>query len=240
MARTAIVTGSLGGIGAAVVEHFKGYGWRTLGVDERVSEQSDAALDCFQVDVSDADQVSQFFSHLRDSDVQVDALINNAAIQSIRPVDEISVKEWDLVMAANLRSAFLMSRAALKLIPDAGGTIVNISSVHALATSHGRGAYAASKAGVVGLTRSLALELAERKIRVNAVLPGAIDTPMLREGLTTSEALEMLLARTPLRRLGKPEDIARLIYFLASEDSDFITGQTVVADGGVTCRLGSE
>jgi NAD(P)-dependent dehydrogenase (short-subunit alcohol dehydrogenase family) len=162
---------------------------------------------------------------------------------------DLSVEEWDSVMASNLRSAFLTARMGHRLLRAAGGAIVNISSVHALATSRDIAAYAASKGGLVALTRALALELAPDSIRVNAVLPGAVDTPMLHAGLSRnhvagdSVAARMadLGSRTVMGRVGKPEEIAQAILFLADgRRSSFVTGQTLVVDGGATARLSTE
>jgi NAD(P)-dependent dehydrogenase (short-subunit alcohol dehydrogenase family) len=153
------------------------------------------------------------------------------------------------VLNANLRSIFLTAKAAYPLLKPAKGAIVNISSVHALATSNDIASYAASKGGILALTRAMALEFSHDGIRVNAVLPGAVDTPMLRDGLQRDQAgegsvdqrLAALAERTALGRVGQPEEIGRAILFLADPtQSSFITGQALVVDGGATARLSTE
>jgi glucose 1-dehydrogenase len=152
-------------------------------------------------------------------------LVHNAAVQIAKPLVETSVEEWDLVMASNLRSVFLGAKLAYPLLKKAatGGAIVNVSSVHAVATSANISAYAASKGGILALTRAMAIEFAKDNIRANAVLPGAVDTPMLRAGLdrghlggaSMHERLENLARKTVNGRIGQPTEIAHAIYFLA-------------------------
>jgi NAD(P)-dependent dehydrogenase (short-subunit alcohol dehydrogenase family) len=153
-------------------------------------------------------------------------------------------------MATNLRSVFLSSKLAHPLLKASGkSAIVNVSSVHAVATSANIAAYAASKGGLLALTRAMAIEFARDDIRVNAILPGAVDTPMLHEGLSRGhlgsrslqEQLNELASRTVIGRVGEPDEIARSIYFLADHDlSSFMTGQALIVDGGATARLSTE
>jgi NAD(P)-dependent dehydrogenase (short-subunit alcohol dehydrogenase family) len=163
---------------------------------------------------------------------------------------ETSVEEWDAVMANNLRSVFLGAKLAYPLLKTAGGgAIVNVSSVHAVQTSKDIASYAASKGGLLALTRAMAIEFAPDQIRVNAILPGAVNTPMLHAGLSRghvagsnlTDRLENLARKTVIGRVGEPEEIARAIYFLADEtQSSFITGQSLIVDGGATARLSTE
>ena len=153
-------------------------------------------------------------------------------------------------MASNLRSVFLSAKLAYPLLQNrGGGAVVNVSSVHAVATSKDIAAYAASKGGLLALTRAMAIEFAEDNVRVNAILPGAVDTPMLRAGLNRDHAgsgtmqsrLENLARRTVSGKVGRPEEIAQAIYFLADEEqSSFMTGQAMIVDGGATARLSTE
>ncbi len=179
----------------------------------------------------------------------LDALVNNAAQQIAKPLIETTVEEWDSVMASNLRSVFLSAKLAHPLLKINGGAIVNVSSVHTIQTSANIAAYAASKGGLLALTRAMAIEFAPDNIRVNAILPGAIDTPMLRAGLgrghvghgNMQERLDNLAHKTVNGRVGTPEEIAHAIYFLADhEQSSFMTGQALVIDGGATARLSTE
>ena len=188
-------------------------------------------------------QATQFSSTL-------DVLVNNAAFQVTKPLVETTVEEWDMVMASNLRSVFLGAKLAYPLLKaEGGGAIVNVSSVHAVATSANIAAYAASKGGLLALTRAMAIEFAPDNIRVNAVLPGAVDTPMLRAGFhrgrdneaSEESQLAALAAKTVNGRVALPNEIASVIYFLSDNaQSSFITGQGLLADGGATCRLSTE
>ena len=180
----------------------------------------------------------------------LNALLNNAAVQIAKPLLETTVDEWDCVMENNLRSVFLSVKLAHPLFRAAGGgAIVNVSSAPAVATSANIAAYAASKGGLLALTRAMAIEFAPDNIRVNAILPGAVDTPMLRAGLgrghvgqgDMQERLDNLARKTVSGKVGTPEEIARAIYFLAdNEQSSFMTGQALVVDGGATARLSTE
>ena len=167
---------------------------------------------------------------------RLDALVNNAAVQVCSPLRDTRIEDWDLTMAVNARSAFFLLAEALPLLKTSGqGAVVNVCSVHAKATSAGLSAYAASKGALLALTRSVALETAVDGVRVNAVLPGAVDTDMLRAGLNrTGEdssmsqelRLEQLGRKHAIGRIGHPDEIARAILFLADSDqSSFITGQ---------------
>ncbi len=177
-------------------------------------------------------------------------LVNNAAVQVAKPLVDTTIEEWDGVMASNLRSVFLFVKLAHPLFKAAGGgAIVNVSSVHAVQTSANIAAYAASKGGMLALTRAMAIEFAVDNIRVNAILPGAVDTPMLRAGLGRGHVgqgdmqsrIDNLARKTVNGRVGKPEEIASAIFFLADNDqSSFMTGQALIVDGGATARLSTE
>jgi NAD(P)-dependent dehydrogenase (short-subunit alcohol dehydrogenase family) len=162
---------------------------------------------------------------------------------------ETTPEEWDRVMAVNVRSVYLGVRQLYPLMREQGGAIVNVSSVHAIATSANIAAYAASKGGMLALTRALAIELAGDKIRVNAVLPGAVETTMLYAGLgrghlqgeEVAELVEQLGSKHVMGRVGQPGEIAEAIYFLADgRRSGFMTGQSLVVDGGAIARLSTE
>lgn len=245
MANVAVVTGAAGGIGRATVQAFQQEGWYVVGIDVTDAESSNADL-CLKANVADPTEVEAAFTELARSG-SVRALVNNAAIQLIGSLVDTTPEQWDAVMASNVRSAFLTTRAAYPLMREEGGAIVNVGSVHAVATSSGAGAYAASKGALVALTRAAAIELASAGIRVNAVLPGATDTKMLRSGLerpgagTPEQRLTSLAARTPLGRIGRPAEIAEAVLYLADERrSSFVTGQTLIADGGAMATLSTE
>ncbi len=249
--KTVVITGAAGGIGQASVKVFADKGWFVIGIDRAPYPKKFPDSGAFiQADVAQEGDWIEIKSQISKLTESLDAVINNAAIQVTKPLVKTSVEEWDRVLNANLRSVFL----SIKLLYPAlkagsGGAIVNVSSVHAVATSKNIAAYAASKGGMLALTRALAIELAPDNIRVNAVLPGAVDTGMLRAGLnrdhagegTPEQRLENLARKTVSGKIGKPEEIARAIFFLADPDqASFITGQPLVIDGGATARLSTE
>jgi NAD(P)-dependent dehydrogenase (short-subunit alcohol dehydrogenase family) len=249
MSKIALVTGAAGGIGQATVEKFVAEGWVVIAVDLIEAGSYSKGVIFHQIDVSDPDDVIRFFDLIGNEFSELNTIINNAAIQLSKPLIEMEAIEWDAVMASNLRSIYLTTRHGYELLNSGGGSIVNISSVHALATSKDIAAYAASKGGVVALTRAMAIEFAEGGVRVNAVLPGAIDTPMLRDGLdrehVSGGSIEVRLAelagKTVMGRIGEPWEIAEAIFFLADNDrSSFMTGQILTVDGGATARLSTE
>jgi NAD(P)-dependent dehydrogenase (short-subunit alcohol dehydrogenase family) len=251
MTKTVLITGAGGGIGRATVHYFAEKDWLVIGVDRNEFGEGFPQDGCFiQADISNPESTEQIFKQARAFNPTLHALVNNAAVQVAKPLVETTVEEWDAVMASNLRSAFLFVKLAHPLMKAAGGgAIVNVSSVHAIQTSTNIAAYAASKGGLLALTRALAIEFAPDSIRVNAILPGAVDTPMLRAGLDRGHAghgdmqerLDNLARRTVSGKVGKPEEIARAIYFLAdNKQSSFMTGQALVVDGGATARLSTE
>jgi glucose 1-dehydrogenase len=245
-----LITGAAGGIGRATVKLFAEKGWRAIGIDrqpfgEGFPENGLLVL----ADISDPVQVELIFEKAKKFTDTIDALINNAAVQITKPLIETTVDEWDAVMASNLRSVFLAAKLAYPLLKARGGAVVNVSSVHAVATSKDIAAYAASKGGMLALTRAMAIEFAPDNVRVNAILPGAVDTPMLRAGMNRDHAgagsieqrLENLARNTVSGKVGKPHEIAQSIFFLADgTQSSFMTGQALVVDGGATARLSTE
>lgn len=250
MTKVVLVTGIAGGIGRATARVFREANWRVVGIER--AEPTDPLSDCdrfLTADVSQEVAWQQIALEIGTQEGRIDALVNNAAVQICKPLVETTADEWDTVMAVNLRSVYLAVRSLHPLMCQEGGSIVNVSSVHAIATSANIAAYAASKGGMLALTRALAIELAPNGIRVNAVLPGAVDTPMLQAGLrrghlagtNSTELMEQLGRKHVLGRIGQPEEIARAIYFLADGDrSSFMTGQALVVDGGAIARLSTE
>ena len=246
-----LITGAAGGIGRATVALFAQMGWRVIGVDRADFGLGFPAGGLFiRSDISIGENLKTIFEQVHAFTGYLNALVNNAALQIAKPMLETSVEEWDAVMASNLRSVFLGVKLAHPLLKAAGGgAIVNVSSVHAVATSANIAAYAASKGGLLAFTRAIAIEFAPDNIRANAILPGAVDTPMLRAGLSRGhlqggdilERLDNLARKTVSGRVGKPEEIARAIYFLADDaQSSFMTGQALIIDGGATARLSTE
>jgi glucose 1-dehydrogenase len=249
--RVVLITGVAGGIGRATLHLFAEKGWRVIGVDRAQFGRDFPANGLFiQSEIAHPESVEAIFNRVRDFTETLDALVNNAAIQIAKPLIDTSVEEWDMVIANNLRPAFLLSKLAYPLFTKAGGgAIVNVSSVHAVQTSTNIATYAASKGGLLALTRAIAIEFAKDNIRANAILPGAVDTPMLRAGLNRGHLagenilsrLDNLARKTVNGRIGKPEEIAQAIYFLADDaQSSFMTGQAMIVDGGATARLSTE
>ncbi|MGB2910324.1 MAG: SDR family oxidoreductase [Anaerolineales bacterium] len=249
--RTMLITGAAGGIGRATVKLFTDKGWRVIGVDRATFGEPFPDNGLFiQSDISIGENLESIFNQARAFTETLHALVNNAALQIAKPILETTVEEWDAVMASNLRSVFLGIKLAHPLLKAAGGgAIVNVSSVHAVATSADIAAYAASKGGLLALTRAVAIEFAPDNIRANAILPGAVDTPMLRAGLSRGHVsgddivarLDNLARKTVSGRVGTPEEIAHAIYFLADEtQSSYMTGQALIVDGGATARLSTE
>lgn len=234
MTPVVVVTGAAGGIGSATCELLDGYGWEVIPMDRLPIDHPHA----LQVDIADAVAVTEALSGLP----RVDALVNNAAVQLYKSLLETTVEEWDAIAAVNIRGAFVCLKAVHRQLAAARGSVVNVGSVHASATSHSIAAYAATKGGLSAFTRAAAIEMAPLGVRVNVVLPGAVDTPALRDGFSRQAGAEQkLVDQTPLRRIGHARDIAHAIAFLIDrERSDFITGQDFVVDGGALARLSTE
>ena len=248
---TMLITGAAGGVGRATVQYFHERGYQVIGVDRKEAYPGFPEDGLFiTADISVPESLEQIYRQTALFTPKLDVLINNAGYQVTKPLLETTVEEWDLVIASNLRSVFLGAKLAFPLLKaEGGGAIVNVSSVHAVATSANIAAYAASKGGLLALTRAMAIEFAPENIRVNAVLPGAVDTPMLRAGFhrgrsaeqSEEEQLNALARKTVNGRVADPREIASVIYFLADpEQSSFMTGQGVLVDGGATCRLSTE
>ena len=249
--KTVLITGAAGGVGRATVNYFYERGFRVVGVDRLPLYEGFPQDGLYvQADISVPENQEKIYKEVSLFTDKLDVLVNNAAYQVTKPLIETSVEEWDAVMGSNLRSVFLGVKLAYPLLKARdGGSIVNVSSVHAVATSANIAAYAASKGGLLALTRAMAIEFAPVNIRVNAVLPGAVDTPMLRAGFhrgrpneaSEEEQLAALAAKTVNGRVANPSEIASVIYFMADpSQSSFITGQGLLVDGGATCRLSTE
>jgi glucose 1-dehydrogenase len=249
MKQVVLITGAAGGIGRAAMDCFSKAGWQAAGIDRRSASGFAPGGAFRKADVAVPGDIEVTIEWIGKEFGRLDAIINNAAVQICKPLIEMQAEEWDLTMETNLRPAFLLAHWGYSFLAQSKGSMVHVSSVHALATSINIAAYAASKGALVALTRAMALEFGPAGIRVNALLPGAVSTQMLLDGVSRShlagESIEAKLrelgGRTALGRVGNPEEIAKAILFLAdSKQSGFMTGQTMIVDGGATARLSTE
>jgi NAD(P)-dependent dehydrogenase (short-subunit alcohol dehydrogenase family) len=252
--QTAVVTGGAQGIGRAIAERFQQAGARVCILDcdnaageAAASELTGAnpahAVNFYPIDLEQHAAIAVAAGQIKSLYGQVDILVNNAGVELDAPFPEMTAALWDKILAINLRAPFLLTQALGPLFAATGGAVINISSIHASHAFASSTAYACSKAGLVALTRNLALELAPRHIRVNAICPGYIDTRLWEEYMRRSPDAEALAAKTaalhPLGRRGVPTDVANAALFLATDASAFITGSCLVVDGGLTIRAHS-
>ena len=240
--KVAVVTGGSRGIGAAIAQRLAEDGASVVVNYRSQKDQADAVVQkirdaggeavAVQADVADPDQLSRLFREADDAFGRLDILVNNAGVGAFAPIDQITAEHVDHLYAVNVRALLLAAREAVGRFGESGGRIVNLSSVVADTPAPASTAYAASKAAVQAITKSLAAELGPRNVTVNAVAPGPVVTDMLREA-GFLEHSEQLIEQTPLRRLGQPEDVASVVAFLASGDGGWLTGQTLQASGGL-------
>lgn len=244
--KTLLVTGAASGIGEATAIHFAQAGWNVILADRDQARGADVAKRIgarggtahFQYcDVADAGSVDAAVDRAVSEFGRIDAAFNNAGIEGRQaPTVDCTIENFDEVIAVNLRGVFLCMRAELRHMScqPTGGAIVNCASVAGLVGLAGIPAYAASKHGVVGLTRTAALEYARCNIRVNAVCPGAIETPMLERYMASPDARAKMEATEPVGRIGRPEEIASAVHWLCSDGASFVTGEAIAVDGGWT------
>ena len=240
--KVALVTGASGGIGrsialklasqgARLAVHYNSDKARAEEVAEEIRNAGSEAMP-LAADVTDSAQVQDMFSKLEDDWGGVDILVNNAGINKDSLLIRMSESDWDDVVEVNLKGAFLCCRAAAKtMLRKRWGRIIIISSIVGLVGNVGQANYAASKAGLVGLTKSLAREIASRNITVNSLTPGFIETEMTRT--MTDEMMEMVTSRIAMGHFGSPQDVASLVAYLAGEEASYITGQAFSVDGGL-------
>ena len=251
--KVAVVTGGASGIGKATAWLMAAGGAAVVvGDDDRaqidatLAEARNESLDIrgLEADVGSAADMERLIRFAAEGRRGLDVLVNNAGIQAFGTVVDTAEADWDRVLAVNLKGAFLASKFAVpEMRKRGGGAIVNVASIHAFATVGNRVAYAASKTGLLGLTRAMALDHGPDNIRVNAVCPGAVDTAMLRKawprvfpGRPVAEIFADLAARHPLGRIGRPEEVAQVICFLAGPRANFVTGAEFKVEGGVLAR----
>ena len=255
--QAALVTGANSGIGKAVAIALANEGAKVVVNYVTKPELADAVVDeikanggtaiALQADVSNEQQVQAMFQQMYQAFGTIDILVNNAGLQKDSAFQDMSLADWQLVININLTGQFLCAREAVReflrrginpAISKAAGKIICMSSVHEVIPWGGHVNYATSKGGVMMLMKSMAQELAPKKIRVNSIGPGAIQTPINKSAWDTPEALEKLLTLIPYDRIGEPEDIGKLAAWIASDESDYITGTTIFCDGGMTLYPG--
>lgn len=240
--KTAIITGASRGIGRAIAIEFAKNGAKVTlcatsldlleGVKSEIDTIRPGSAILAQTNVTNGDEITAAVKKTLDTHGSVDILVNNAGVTRDNLLALMSEKEWDEVLTTNLKSVFLMTKACARpMVKQRAGSIINISSVIGITGNAGQANYAASKAGIIGLTKSVAKELAKRNIRVNAIAPGFIRTRMTDS--LPEEAKNKLLEQIPLGRYGEPEEVAYAAVFLASEQARYITGQVIVVDGGL-------
>lgn len=216
--RRALVTGGSRGIGKAIAERFRRVGYEVITPTHEESDLSSIA--------SVREYVTQ------NKHLEVDVLINNAGQNKVRTIEDLSIEEWQQILTTNLTSPFILIQHATRyMMARRWGRIVNISSCYSLVSRSGRSAYSASKAGLNALTRTAALEYAGFNILVNAVCPGFIDTEMTRQNNAPGQIAD-LCKQIPMQRLGTPDEVADFVFYLGSEQNTYITGQTLIIDGG--------
>ena len=248
----AIVTGSSSGIGSAVAialaaagaDVVVNYASSKEGADEVVEQIKSAGGNAIAIgcDVSKEDEVEKMFAKTLEEFGTVDILVNNAGLQRDAPIEELTLEQWNKVIGVNLTGQFLCSREAVKIFKKRGvvkdvscsaGKIICMSSVHEIIPWAGHVNYAASKGGVMLMMKSIAQEVAPFRIRVNSVCPGAIRTPINKKAWETEEAYDTLMDLIPYNRIGEPQDVGRVTAWLASDQADYITGTSIVVDGGM-------
>jgi len=241
--QTAIVTGASQGLGQAVAVALGNAGARVACVARNAEklketvqsiESAGGQAEAFSCDVTDRDSVEKVVEHVADEWGGIDILVNNAGITRDTLLPRMSDDDWDLVIGTNLKGMFLFSRAASRhmMSKKRTGRIVNMASVSGIIGNPGQTNYSASKAGMIGFTRSLSKELAGRKVTVNAVAPGFIESDMTKA--LGDALLDEVKKRIPAKRLGVPDDVSATVLFLASPAASYITGQCLVVDGGMT------
>lgn len=239
--KVAVITGGASGIGAAAAKLFVEEGAKVVLVDlnenkgkefesELKAENAEALF--VKANITSEEDVQHVFKVAVETFGQVDIVFNNAGIGRVTPTEDLSYEEWRHTVNVDLDGVFLVAREAIRaMLQSGGGSIVNTASMYGWVGSPGSAAYNAAKGGVLNLTRSLALEYATKNIRVNSLAPGFIDTPIIPE-----ESKRELASITPMQRLGKAEEMAKAVLFLASDDSSFMTGNTLTVDGGYTAQ----
>lgn len=239
--KVVLVTGGSRGIGKAISESFSESGatvivtYKNALNSENENYFKEKNIKHYKCDVADVKSVQQMIDAIMKEHLKIDVLVNNAGITKDGLLMRMSEEDWDAVIDTNLKGVFNMTKAVTRgMISKRYGKVINITSISGVMGNAGQANYSASKAGVIGFTKAVAKELASRNINVNAVAPGFIETEMTEK--LTDEVKQNYLNAIPLKRFGKGEEIAKIVKFLASDDAGYITGQTIIADGGIVMQ----
>ena len=234
--KVALVTGASSGMGQATADLLADEGARVF-----TAQRGAAGHEAIVADFADAGAPEAVIGHIRDTAGQLDILVNNAGVMREGTVEQTSLEDWHLQLQVNLTAPFLLTRHAMPLLKQGGGTVVNVGSIEGLGSNPRHPAYCASKAGLHGLTRAVAVDHGPDGVRCNAVAPGWIDTPLNEDfidSMPDPAAFRAQIGRIhPTRRTGAPQEVARLICWLASDEAAFVTGQIYTIDGGRTAQL---
>jgi len=245
--KVALVTGGGRGIGKAIALRFASEGADLVITYNKSAEEAKVVADkirsdgrrclALKTDISKLSEVKSLIDQVMKEFGRIDLLVNNAGVHGAGGVDEVDEAQWESVLGTNLKGMYFCSQAASKhMARSGGGSIVNMSSVGAMLPG-GADTYTISKLGVIGLTRAMALELAAKNVRVNAICPGAIRTEMFDRNWGEERLLKYRLMAIPMKRVAEPDEVAKVASFLASDDASYITGQAIVVDGGTSLSL---
>ena len=223
--KTALITGGAKGIGEAIALRFISDGFRVVALD---LEQPAYECEFHKVDVSDEEAIMNALTNIENLDV----VVNNAGIYFHSLVEETRKEDLDRILDINIKGPYLVSKHTLPLVRESKGTIINISSGLGIVPEPESPAYCSTKAAIIMLTKCMAQQYASEGVRVNAVLPGPIDTPLLHASFDTPEAIEESAQKNPMKRIGKPEEVANVVAFLASDQASYVTGALYTVDGG--------
>jgi NAD(P)-dependent dehydrogenase (short-subunit alcohol dehydrogenase family)/CMP-N-acetylneuraminic acid synthetase len=247
--RVVLVTGASRGIGLEICKKFHKNKWIVIGV-ARSPDFSDASITTYiSKDLTNVNAAKEIIKEIEEKHGRLDCIVNNAALQICKPVWEMDENDWSKTFDCNVKNIYLFVKYGLSMLKETQGNIINIGSVHSVCTSNEIAAYATTKAAITGLTRNLAIELSPFKIRVNCICPGAVDTPMLRDGLlrghagsgTSDELVDSLAKSHLLGKVGQPYEIANFVEFVANdENGKFINGANLLIDGGACIKLSTE
>jgi NAD(P)-dependent dehydrogenase (short-subunit alcohol dehydrogenase family) len=234
--KIALVTGGASGIGEACVDGLLREGARVVVADRNGGSLSGTNVAFVHTDVTDPSACTNAIDDTVRLFGRLDVLINSAGVGELHASEDVSAESWRRTLSVNLDGSFFMAQAAIRrMLQHGGGSIVNVASIHSHVGFAQHAAYCASKGGILNLTRALGLEYAARGIRVNAVCPGFVKTPMIDAGVS-DQLMPDIVALHPIGRIAQPEEIARPVLFLASDEASFITGTSVIVDGGYTAQ----